>query len=242
MQRKKISSSTTETTPECVIYDVTEGLAPQSQKKYDYHFTCFLNHFDGITSKESLLEKDVKVIEAMIIQWIKHLFYDRHHKHSTIHNEVAAVIHFFDWNDVRLNTKKINRSIPRHAEVKQHDDKHYSHDQIWQIHSKCDERGKVIILLMASTGCRLGALPGLRFCDITEVPECNLYRIQIYARTEDSHYAFCTPECKKAIDEYRTFREVHGETIDKDSPLLRELFDTRVKFAAARPKAVGMEG
>ena len=151
----------------------------------------------------------------MIIQWIKHLSTNQHHKHSTIHHEVAAILHFFEWNDVRLNTKKINRSIPQdEGEQRARQDRHYTHAQIQQILTKCDERATVIILLMASTGMRIGALPGLRICDLSTMPQRkDLYKVQVYAGTRDSHYTFTTPECKKAIDDYLTFREVHGERI-----------------------------
>jgi integrase len=188
-----------------VIYDMTEGVAsPETRKKYAAHFKCFLNHFEGIT-EESLLQEEPRVLEAMIIRWIRYLSKERQQNHDTIHNEVAAVLHFFDWNDVHLNKRKINKSTPEDAERKQ--DRHYTHEEIQQIFSKCDERSRTIILLMASTGMRLGALPGLRFGDITDIPEFNLYKLQVYARSNASHYTFSTPECKKAIDEYRTFRD-----------------------------------
>jgi hypothetical protein len=78
------------------------------------------------------------------------------------------------------------------------------------------ERNRVIILLMASTDMRLGALSGLRFEDFTPVPEYGIYKTQVYTRTLDEYYTFCTPECKEALDAYRSFRESHDETIVKD--------------------------
>ncbi len=73
----------------------------------------------------------------------------------------------------------------------------------------------------------------------------DIYKIQVYARTKDSHYTFCTPECKNAIDEYLySFREVYGEAIQKDSPLIRETFDMTARYAAAKPlpmKESGLE-
>jgi uncharacterized protein (UPF0262 family) len=85
----------------------------------------------------------------------------------------------------------------------------------------------VIILLMASTGMRIGALPGLRVGDLSTMTQRkDIYKIQVHARTKDSHYTFCTPECENAIDEYLySFREAYGEAIQKDSPLIRETFD-----------------
>jgi integrase len=228
-----------------IIYPVTEGIpSPQTQKKYAYHFKCFVDHFEGIT-EDSLLakaEKEPKVLEAMIIQWIKHLSTNRHHRHSTIHHEVAAILHFFEWNDVRLNVKKINRSIPQ-DEGQRTEDRHYSQAEIQQILTKCDERNRVIILLMASTGMRIGGLPGLRICDLSTMTQRkDIYKVRVYAGTRESYYTFTTPECRKAIDDYLTYREVHGETIEKDSPLIREAFDSTARYAAAKPKPLQESG
>ena len=138
-----------------VIYDVTEGVAsPETRKKYAYHFKCFLNHFEGIT-EESLLQEEPRVLEAMIIRWIRYLSKERQQKHDTIHNEVAAVLPFFDWNDVHLNKRKINKSIPEMQNLSRIDitlTKRFSRFFL------SDERSRTIILLMASTGMRLGGL------------------------------------------------------------------------------------
>lgn len=54
--------------------------------------------------------------------------------------------------------------------------------------TQCDERNRVIILLMYYTGMRIGALPDLRFRDISLVPEFSPYRIQVYARSKVKYY------------------------------------------------------
>jgi integrase len=143
-----------------VIYDVTEGIAsPETHRKYSYNFKLFLKHFDILP--ELLLQKDPKILESYVIQWIKHLSTVRKQRHDTIHNEVAAVLHWLEWNDIIVNKRKINMSIPQDAELRQ--DRHYSHEEIQRILDKCDDRNRVMILLMASTGMRLGALPDCNF-------------------------------------------------------------------------------
>lgn len=86
----------------------------------------------------------------MIIKWIKFLSDQRNQRYGTIHHEVAAALHFFD---VRLNKRKINRLIPEDTEIRQ--DRAYSHKELEQIISRCDERGKVIISIMVSTGGKI---------------------------------------------------------------------------------------
>jgi hypothetical protein len=83
-----------------IIYPVTEGIASHATcKKYACHFKSFVNHFDSV-AKESLLNKDPRVMEAMIIKWIKFFSEQRNQRrHRTIHHEVAAVLHVSDWKD-----------------------------------------------------------------------------------------------------------------------------------------------
>ena len=38
-----------------------------------------------------------------------------------------------------------------------------------------------------------------------------LYKVQVYARTRDKYFTFCTPECAKAIQEYLDYRKRCGE-------------------------------
>ena len=99
-------------------------------------------------------------------------------------------------NDFDLSSnskKKIKRFLP--PDESTHDDRAYTTEEIAQILSKCDERSKVIILLMASTGMRIGAIHTLQISDLTKIPKWNLYKIQVYARSKhDKYYTFCTPE------------------------------------------------
>jgi hypothetical protein len=87
--------------------------------------------------------------------------------------------------------------------------------------------------LMVSTGMRIGAIPGLRVCDLTPIPEYNLYKIDVYASSrKDAYSTFCTPECRKAIESYQDYRRRLGENIilTSKSPLVRELFNVKKPY------------
>ena len=54
---------------------------------------------------------------------------------------------------------------------------------------------------MTSTGMRIGAIDGIRFGDLIEIPEYKLYKITVYSSSKrDRYYTFCTPECAIAIN------------------------------------------
>ena len=108
------------------------------------------------------------------------------------------------------------------------------------IKDAADIRTKVAIELLSSTGMRMGALNLLRIEDLTEQKYNGvaLYKIQIYARTTDAYYSFCTPECYDIIQKYLDYRERCGEKIRPSSPLIREQFNKDNPFTVNAPKFV----
>jgi hypothetical protein len=94
---------------------------------------------------------------------------------------------------------------------------------------------------MASAGLRKGALEGLKLYNLEPVED--FYKITVYAGYDEKYETYCTPECRKAIDNYIEFRKRNGETISKyHTPLLREQFDWKRAKAAANPKAINTNG
>jgi integrase len=108
----------------------------------------------------------------------------------------------------------------------------YTHDQINKLLSICDSRQRCIVLIYASTGIRLAALPPMKLRDIQTVPGKDFFKFTVYPNDEE-YDTYCTPECKAAILDYLAFRERIGlergliEGIGvSDAPLIREEFDT----------------
>lgn len=84
---------------------------------------------------------------------------------------------------------------------------------------------RVIILLLASTGIRVGAIPCLNLRALSKIEEYSLYQITVYENTQEQYITFCTPECASAIDSYLAYRERYGEKLKPDTPLVREQFN-----------------
>jgi integrase len=85
-----------------------------------------------------------------------------------------------------------------------------------------------VVLILASTGIRIGALHSIRIHDLERFGD--LYKITIYAGEDnDEYYTFCTPEATKEIDRYLDFRKRHGEKITGDSFLLVKQFNVNSK-------------
>jgi integrase len=184
-------------------------------------------------SKLSLLQSDSKKIEQSIINFI--ILLKKNKSYSAIHNYVAAIFAFYKINDTVLNTNKISRFIP--DKRKSNKDRSYTHEEILRLLNVADERMRTVILLLSSTGMRIGAIPSLRLRNLEEIEVSNskIYKITVYENDNEEHFTFCTPECAKMIDQYLEMRERYGEKIDQNSFLIREQFDIRDPFAISRP-------
>src|SRR5436309_2785707 len=105
-----------------------------------------------------------KLIEAQIIDYLLCLKTKEYSQHS-IECNLSAIIHFYTMNDIILNRNKIARFINTDQIKKKNTG--YTSEQIHKILEICDERLKAIILIYASTGIRLAALPSLKIKNLT---------------------------------------------------------------------------
>lgn len=223
-----------------VYYDVTAGLrSTYSKEHYKWAFKTFLTHIQ-IEDPSTLLQKDPRFLESTIIEYIVYMAEEKHLSHNSIRGAMSPILHFFEMNDILLNKHKISKFVPADENCKE--DKAYTHEEIQKLLAASDERFKVVILLMASTGMRVGAIPDLRIGDLTKIPEYNIYKILVYARSKrDHYYCFSTPECAVAIDSYLAYRERCGESLKPGAPLIREQFDMYDRFASAHPRKITLD-
>jgi site-specific recombinase XerD len=148
-----------------------------------------------------------------------------------------ALKHFYEMNDIALNWKKINKfaRMEDNSTLRQKD-RAYTHQEIQQMLAQSNEKVRAIILLLASSGIRVGAVSSLCIRHLTHIDEYKLYQLLIYAGHKDQYITFCTPEASKAIDSYLSYRKRCGEKLADASPLFRtdfyapDLFKVRNKI------------
>jgi integrase len=221
-----------------IIYSVTDGLRSKHTKdNYRKFFSYFLK--DEQVTEVGLLAMALQnphLAETHIINHIKRLS-ERGLAHGSIHTACFSIFHFFEMNDINLNKRKVMRFLP--PDEGPREDRAYTHAEIADILEKTDERSRVIMLLMVSTGMRIGAIHVLQITDLVKVDAYGLYKIKVYANSpRDRYYTFCTPECAQAIDSYLQYRQRFGEVIKPSAPLIREQFNTRLRdpFRIANPR------
>jgi len=168
------------------------------------------------------LEQDQKTIEKDIISYVLHLRKEKF-AFATINTRLAAILLFYTMNDIVINRKKIGKF--QGEKIKAIKDRAYTKEEIQKIIENCDIKFKVVISLMASTGCRIGAIPKLKISDLKYIEEYKLHQIIYYIGTTDEYYSFTTPECSKYVKEYLEYRTRSGENLTNNSPLIRDTFE-----------------
>lgn len=171
---------------------------------------------------DDLSKVEVKLMQEKVIDYIRQLR-TKGLAPLTIRLKVAAIKHFLVMNDIVLNWEKVMKFIGGSA-IKTRD-RIYTKAEIQRILDKCDERKRVMFLILASTGMRIGALPDIKIRDLTKIEEPGVYRLVVYGGDSEEYITFTTIECAKSIDSYLEYRRSKGETIKPTAPLLREQFN-----------------
>lgn len=161
----------------------------------------------SVTSLDQVLKKDPKVIEGEIIEQLIEMK-NKGMSFSTLSVHLAAMHSFFSINDISINIRKLSRFVGE--QESKYEYRPYTHEEIAKLLALCDERGKAIVMLLSSTGMRVGAIPELKLRHIKRynLPnESHVYRIMVYPNSKKSkHITFCTPECAQLLDEYLEYR------------------------------------
>lgn len=217
--------------------------SPATRKGYETSLRRYLIHLklkdvDGLLLHIS----NPRNIESQIIDYIMSLR-DNGLSQNTIKFLVVPIFTFYQLNDIILNRKKVSRYLGEYKRVVK--DHAYTTEQIQTALQNADQRMRMIILLLASTGCRVGSLPGLTLGSLLKISNYGLYRITFYEGTNNEYYTFTTREAAATgIDTYLQYRQRCGEKISfnesgkwepADSPLIRQQFDVNDILQARKP-------
>ena len=220
------------------------GKSRETKKSYVYSLKKYCQWL-GIDDPNTLINKDIHTstkaiaqVEDKIIEYITYLK-NNNQSFNTIHVRNAAITHFYTINRINLNRTYISKFKPINRKVR-NNDKAYTHKQIEKLlDSAISERDRVMVLLMASAGLRIGALPSLTIGNLSKVypsgypPDSYIYKIVVYDKEPEQYYTFTTFELASAIDAYLAHRKRNGDELKPEAPLLRNHFDANSKGARA---------
>jgi integrase len=237
----------TENYKSCQIW--LEGYnSPHTKKAYKIHLSLFCKYHN--TDPDFLVQLKSEQIKTMVIDYIIHLkkvAKQTSEKQkpgelsvNSIKTYLAGIQSFLESNDIVLNWKKIAKYYPEQVT---NNLRAYTKEEISKLLSIGDLRDRCIILLMASTGIRVGAIKSLRLKHLTRLQqhESNIGLVSIYPESKDHRYnALVTHECMASIDEYINYRRKQHEKINEESYIIRDKFATFSKYTN-RPKPLNEE-
>ena len=189
-----------------------------TKKAYQYQLNKFRT-WAKIKNYDGLLQAPQKQIQEMLEDYVMYL------KKTVSANSIpiyfAPIELFYVMNDVNLNFKKIRKLFP--DKVKKGNGRGYTRDEIQDILQNCKTfRSKALVHLFASSGVRLGAIPGMQLRHMSKIEDS--YCILIYEGDKEEDFVFTTPEATKMLDLYLDERKNDGEYLNADSPLFRIVY------------------
>jgi len=130
-------------------------------------------------------------------------------------------------NDIVINWKKISKGMPR--EQNSAEDRIPTQDEISKLLEHPDRRIKPIVLMMISSGIRIGSWDHLKWKHVVPIMRNNILvaaklivkNTKINNRT---YYSFITPEAFNSLKDWMEFRKIHGEELTGESWLIRDVW------------------
>lgn len=133
----------------------------------------------------------------------------------TIKTMIDPLKLFFSMNDRVFNWVKIKKMIPVDT-VFIKDEPHTKETIIEMLSNMSSVENKALLMVLASSGCRVGMVEYFRICDLTSMSD-NCQRVTVYARTRDSYITFITFEAFEYVQRWLEKRKSRGEKITNES-------------------------
>ena len=217
---------------------------PTTKKHYLYHLGKYLAWIDK--TPDQAIIPEVKEIQASIEDYCKYLkdvknkVTKKKHSRSYIKLAFSSLFLFFAMNYKEVNKTRISKMIlPQDKRV---GGIAYETEDVRKILEAIDKtkitkkgkrypiktqlRSRALVHFLASSGCRVGAVPDVQFKDLERIDNC--YSVKIYSGSMLEYVTFLIPEATKALDEYLKSRNLehegefyrwgskHGKRVPKD--------------------------
>jgi integrase len=200
---------------------------------YTIHLSLFCKFHNTNPDQLIQLNNSAGQLKTMILNYIIHLkktakqSAGKPRKGELSVNSVKLYLRgvksFLEFNEIALPWKKIAKLYPDEVTNSY---RSYTKDEIKKLLSLADPRDRCIILLMASSGIRVGAIQTLKVKSIKRL-DSEVGIVTVYPESKDSVYAtLVTSEFLTSLDEYLKYRKSQGEKITAESWLIRDKFAT----------------
>jgi len=214
------------------IQNLREAIkSPRTLDHYERMLAFFLRDV-GLSCDEFLgrAKADPQWAQQFILEYMlrmKQRVLERKMAAGSIGNIRKPLRLLLEMNDVTgINWTKIARLMPRARKFAL--DRAPTLDEIRLMLTDADLRFQAVLLVMVSSGIRIGAWEYLDWGHVEPVDAGDgsvaAAKLRVYAGEPEEYFTFVTPEAYGTLRRYMELRASHGEKVGTGSPLLRDRF------------------
>jgi integrase len=193
-------------------------------------FVKYIGFSDPETALKAMQNGEVDAA-AKVDSFIDYALDELQKSHSTVRNYVHGVKKWLELNGVKVDWTKIE--MPTATETVETDRAPTKEELKILLNHASSSRDRFIINLLTSSGLRIGTLLSLKIGDVdSSPPDVAIVRVEKARgrkfgskRSRGSgrlYVTFMTPEAKISMQQYLNEREVSGEKLTADSPLITD--------------------
>jgi integrase/recombinase XerD len=198
-----------------------------TRKTYLFHLQKFLDHYK-IKDYDSLVKITNDKLQIMVEDYL--FFLKQEVSPNSIPTIFAGIELFLSINDKVMNFKKIHKMYP--PKIKKSGSKAWTTQDVQKVFQQArNRRSRALVLFIASTGCRIGALDGLERRHLVEMPG-GCKAVAFYEGDNEEYWSFLTPEASASLDQYLKERNSDGENLNPKSPVFRSTY----QIGSAKPE------
>ncbi len=208
----------------------------KSEKSFETYFKNLnlFRKFIGADDFDSITRIDPIKLQIFLEDYIMNL--KGKISPNTIPTYYFPIQAFLETNDIDLKWKKIRRLFP--AKVKKTGRDAWSTQDIKTMLShSINIRNRALVLFLASSGIRVGALVDMKMRNLIDMP-LGCKAVLVYEDSTEEYWTFITPEASESLERYIAKRKSDGEYIIPDSPLFR----TKYADGASKVKKLSTKG
>lgn len=197
-----------------------------TRSTYSYNMKRFMDFL--VESKEiktnrdydSLVEWDSDKITDVLEDFVSKLNQTQK-KTNAVKTMLSSPEMFFEMNRKIWHKKLVRRGVKKDGLIKAGKLPVTDDDLQRMLEVTKHPRDIALIHFFASTGCRPAAImdPVLKMKHLIEMPD-KCYGVRIYDGTDEGYWAFLTPEARRALDRYFSWRKnIRKEEFNEDAPI-----------------------
>ncbi|MDR4510989.1 MAG: hypothetical protein MRJ93_04710 [Nitrososphaeraceae archaeon] len=214
--------------------------SPATKRQYPKRLEHFLDFLD-LSTKESSIEDKVNTLYIMIQDNGREWFEDKLMQFFQLQNErvqngemsINTITNYYKpiklfclMNGIIANWDLISKGIVKGNQVSE--DRPPTMQEIQQLVKYPDIRVEMIVSVMISSGIRSGSWDYLKWKDLTPIDKNGVIvaaKLRAFnTKTKKYYNTFITAEAYNLVKNYMDFRQSHGEKINGEAWLVRDLW------------------